>query len=97
MMEDLKKKLVAQLPDEIEDSNMYFEMAQMAANDCHNQNLAHNLFEISKDEYTHAKFIHDFMVMNGMCLPDDLKCKWMTLEARAHKVYPDVPHRTLDV
>ena len=97
MANEITDMLVKQFPDEINDSNMYYNLSLKASSEWHDQRFAKCLFEISKDEYTHAKFIHDFMVMNGMCLPEDLKCKWMTLEQRAHKIYPDVPKCMYDM
>ena len=97
-MDEITKVLLAQFPDEINDSNMYYDLACKAANQCQcDKNLSHGLYEISRDEYTHAKFIHDYLIQHGHCMPEELKCKWEALQKRAEQVYPSVPKKPYHV
>lgn len=69
-MEDVAEQLMENFADEIADSKEYFHMAKIAdkfgdLEDCH------YLTEMAKDEYTHAYFIHSFMMEHDMCIPED--------------------------
>lgn len=69
-MEDVANELADDFADEISDCKKYMHMAKVADksgdyDDCH------YLTEMSKDEYTHAYFIHNFMVEHGICIPEE--------------------------
>lgn len=71
-MEDVGEQLSKDFVDEIADSKKYFHMAKIAEKaddyeDCH------YLTEMAKDEYTHAYFIHSFMMEHGICIPAEQK------------------------
>lgn len=71
-MEDVSEQLVEDFKEEIEDSKKYFCMSKVAekANDYED---CHYLIEMAKDEYTHAYFIHDFMMEHGIEISKEQK------------------------
>lgn len=85
-MEEIIKKFTAEFGDEMEDSKMYFEMAKSAEH-MGNHEMAHGLFEISKDEYTHAKFIREMLIDNGVTIPESHKAMWEDTEERMHRYF----------
>ena len=95
-LDEFIKTLPKHLCDEIDDSNNYYCMA-VEAKECGNMRMADCLFEISKDEYTHAKFIHDVLISKGMPIPDDVACKWKAIHERAMHIYPSVPTHMYDI
>lgn len=69
-MEDVANELAGDFADEISDCKKYMHMAKVADkagdyDDCH------YLTEMSKDEYTHAYFIHSFMIEHDMCISEE--------------------------
>lgn len=64
-MMEVENKLRSDFKDEIEDCNTYYEMSETATNMGHKE-LGEYLLEISKDEYTHAKFIHEYLLEHPM-------------------------------
>lgn len=85
-MEEIVKKLTAEFQDEMDDSKSYFEMAKSAEH-MGNQEIAHGLFEISKDEFTHAKFIREVLIDNGITIPDASKVKWDETKERMMRFF----------
>mgnify|MGYP003590994733 CR=1 FL=1 len=63
-LEMIKNDFKEDFLDEIEDCNKYCDMA-MAAEEMGLTKLASGLYEMSHDEYTHAHFIHDNLVVWG--------------------------------
>ena len=66
---DIINKLRSEFPEEVEDSKNYFMMAQAAENMGH-YDVAEGLYEIAKDEYTHARFIKHFLKNTGEPIPE---------------------------
>lgn len=69
-MEDVVEQLTKDFTDEIADSKKYLHMAKVVEKaddyeDCH------YLTEMAKDEYTHAYFIHNFMVERNIHIPEE--------------------------
>lgn len=80
-LEDISKKLHGDFNDEIQDANTYLNMAKCAQRMEHHD-LAHYLCEMAKDEYSHAKFIHMYLVENGIDIDEEDKADWHELEER---------------
>lgn len=81
--DDIIKKFQADLKDEIQDSNVYMDMAEAAEKDG-DERLMRGLYEMSKDEYTHAKFIHETLIMCGVAIPMDQTNEFKNLEKRIY-------------
>ena len=81
--DDIIKKFQADLKDEIQDSNVYMDMAEAAEKDG-DERLMRGLYEMSKDEYTHAKFIHETLIMGGVAIPVDQTNEFKNLEKRIY-------------
>lgn len=69
-MDDVGKELAKDFEDEISDSKKYMYMAKIAEK-AKDYNDHHYLMEMAKDEYTHAYFIHDFMVDHNIDIPEE--------------------------
>lgn len=80
-MEEIVKKFTTEFTDEMDDSKMYFEMAKSAEHMGQHE-MARGLYEISKDEYTHAHFIREMLLDNGVAIPEAAKAKWEETEER---------------
>lgn len=85
-MEDIKKAFKEDFCDEIDDSNKYCDMAH-AAEMAGREELAKGLYEMSYDEYTHAKFIHDNLIDWGYEIPEKEMMKWHELKERIHRKF----------
>ncbi len=72
--------------DEIEDCNKYLDMAKDAENLKHDQ-LVQGLYAIAWDEYTHARFIHAYLVDWGFTIPDNELLKWHELRERVDRKF----------
>lgn len=85
-MADIKEAFKEDFCDEINDSNKYCDMANVAEMAGHEE-LARGLHEMSYDEYTHAKFIHDNLIDWGCSIPEEEMVKWHELKERIHRKF----------
>lgn len=85
-MEEITKKMSTEFGDEMEDSKMYFEMAK-AAEHMNNMELASGFYEISKEEYTHARFIREMLIDHGVTIPEAHKAMWEETEERMMRYF----------
>lgn len=85
-MDDIKKAFAEDFCDEVEDSNRYCDMAHAAETAGHKE-LAHGLYEMSHDEFTHAKFIHDNLVDWGYEFSEKESMKWHELKERIQRKF----------
>lgn len=90
-MDDAKKEIVThltkELTEEISGVESYFNYAEMA-HKLGDSYLERGLCEIAKDEYTHAKFIHDYLVDAGATITTEQETKWMLAKDRVmHKFH----------
>lgn len=69
-MEDVADNLSKDLMDEIEDCKKYFCMSKVAEKS-NNHEDCYYLLEMSKDEFTHAYFIHSFMIEHDIAIPEE--------------------------
>lgn len=96
---EINAELLKKLPDEIGDSDHYFKLAKDAScfrHECNmsdSSELADALFEISMDEYTHVKFIHNHLVKSCIAIPDDVEHKYQALCKRAESMYEPILQR----
>lgn len=81
-LQDITKTLQEHLSEEIEDSKHYWHMAK-SAEDMGNDKLAKYLYAISKDEFTHADFIHDYLKESGLMIPE---AQAVAFEELKHKI-----------
>ena len=80
-IEDVNSKFKNDFPDEIEDANTYFDMAKLMEHEGQTS-VAHGLYEMAKDEYTHAEFIRKYLIDNGLYIPTDQTNMFDALEER---------------
>ena len=80
-VEDVNTKLKSDFADEMEDANTYFDMAKTMEHEGQTTAAA-GLYEIAKDEYTHAEFIRKYLVDNGIYISTDQLNMFDTLEER---------------
>lgn len=65
-----KEKLLEDFKDELEDSRKYAEMSDEAdMSGCHH--TAIGLWEMARDEYSHARFLRRELVKMGLYSPGD--------------------------
>lgn len=74
------------LPDEIHDSKKYMHMAK-SAEEHGNADLAGYLYEMSKDEFTHAEFIHGYLKETGIHIPDEQAVAFEELKYKAERIF----------
>lgn len=85
-MEDVADNLSKDLMDEIEDSNKYFHMSKIAEKSGNNED-SYYLFEMSKDEFTHAYFIHCFMIEHDIDIPEDQEKEFECLKNKMKEFF----------
>lgn len=85
-MEHIKESFKEDFPDEMNDCNMYCDMAMAAENKGHYE-LAKGLYAMAHDEYTHAKFIHDNLVDWGCAISETEMMEWHELKERIHRKF----------
>ena len=87
-MEEILSKLKEQFPDEIHDSNSYFDMAKVMSN-CENPDklAIKHLYAMSKDEYTHAEAIKDILIDNGVYIPTEQLTMFDELQERIYRKF----------
>lgn len=76
---EISKTLQGELKDEIDGCKQYYNMG-MSADDMRHYNLSHYLYEMAKDEYTHAKFIRDYMKENHVEVTDSEESAFAEIE-----------------
>lgn len=80
-IEDAKSKFKNDFPDEIEDANAYFDMAKLMEHEGQTS-VAYGLYEMAKDEYTHAEFIRKYLIDAGIYIPSEQISMFDELEER---------------
>lgn len=80
------EKLKKALPDEIQDCKHYAKMSKVMEHAGH-MDAAKYLHAISKDEFTHAKFIYEFLSMEGIDIPESDIVKYHELETMAQHTF----------
>lgn len=85
-MEDVSKELEKDFGEEISDSKKYLCMAKIAEK-AHSEDDYHYLTEMAKDEYTHAYFIHNFMVEHDICVPEEQKKEFEELKEKMKEFF----------
>ena len=69
---DILNSFYDRLPEEIQDSNSYRQMSTCAAS-MGQHDLAKGLYEISNDEFTHARFLYKHLCAAGIAIPQDVQ------------------------
>lgn len=87
-LSEITEKMHQEFDDEIEDANMYLDMA-ISANDMHHEELAYWLSAMARDEYSHASFIHHHIKASGVELSEKDSKAWKELEERFHREFPE--------
>ena len=85
-MEDIKASFKEDFSEEIHDANRYCDMA-MAAKMMGHTHIARGLYAMARDEYSHAKFIHDCLVDWGCEISEKELMEWHELIERASRSF----------
>lgn len=83
---DIKESFKEDFPDEVHDASTYCDMAQAAEMAGHEE-LARGLYEMAHDEYTHAKFIHDYLIDWGCEISEKEMMHWHELKERMERKF----------
>ena len=83
MNEEMSKRMDAILMDETQSTKKYWNMAKAAEN----EDMAYGLAEMAKDEYTHAKFVHDSMQEKGCKISEACGKSWQEVENIASEMF----------
>jgi rubrerythrin len=75
----MKEEIMEKFEDEMEDVCEYLDLAEISP-----PTLAAGLRAIAHDEYTHARFFHDYLESVNSLKPE-YKEKWKKTEARMQK------------
>ena len=82
---DIKEYFKHEFPEEIEGCNKYCDLAKKAE-EKGDRKLAYGLYEMGKDEYTHAKFIHDYLIEWGCEIPDHQASRFRQTKERVERL-----------
>ncbi|MDE7424993.1 MAG: hypothetical protein K2N51_15100 [Lachnospiraceae bacterium] len=85
-MEDVAHELKKDFAEEIMDSKKYLCMAKVAEKS-HCEEDCHYLTEMAKDEYTHAYFIHEFMIEHDIHVHEEQKREFEELKERMKEFF----------
>lgn len=88
LKDDVSTYIIAHYLDEIKGAHEYLDMAKKAM-ETNRHNLAEWLQRIAYDEYTHAKFIHEYIHANKLPLSEDDSNKLYLLEKKMQE-FPSV-------
>lgn len=81
-------KIVDRLQAEVADSEMYLEaaaaMEKAAGTD---DKLVLGLYEIAKEEFSHAYFLREYLIDHDEHIPDECEKAYQDLEARVYYVF----------
>lgn len=83
---DVIGKLKEDLCDEIKDTKKYLEMSKVAEHAGHGK-AARYLHEIAKDEYSHATFIYEYLIEEGIEIPEKDSLKYQELKTMASRAF----------
>lgn len=89
MDEDMKKfyhEMMEDFPDEINDANKYLDFARMAKKHG-DEEIAEGLIEIAKDEYTHAHFIREILIDEGLEMKPGVNEAFEMLKKRVERIF----------
>jgi ferritin len=82
IIEDFKHEFM----DEVNGANKYLDEG-WAADEMHYRDLCTHLCAMAKDEYSHAKFIHQTLMRYGIEIPTEEQTAWTQLEERMHQLF----------
>lgn len=86
MLETFAPHIKAKLLDEIKDAMTYLDMAQQG--ECMLKcSIVDNIRHMACDEYSHAKFIYEYLMCMGVELEADTCEQYKNLECRMHSIY----------
>lgn len=80
---EINEKLLAAFPDEIDGAVEYHTLA-LAAKEAGKEAEYVYLMKTAMDEMQHAEWIHEYLVENGIKIPEDQEKEYTDLKA-AHK------------
>lgn len=86
--ENMQKKVVERFHAEIADSKMYLEAATaMEDRDGTDANIVAGLYEMAKDEYSHAYFLKKYLDEHDIDIPEACEKNFKDLEVQIKKVF----------
>ena len=85
-LERVKSYFSKELPDEIDGCCKYLDLAKVVDN-AGNAEVARGLYEMARDEYTHAKFIHDHLIDWGCDIPQEEAMKYHQMKERIFRIF----------
>lgn len=86
--EDMIEKVKERLHSEIADSKMYLDAAIAMENaDNADQEVVMGLYEMAKDEYSHAYFFKNYLDKHDIDIPESCEKSFKELEAHVHRVF----------
>lgn len=85
-MDDVAKELEKDFGEEIDDAKRYMCMAKVAKKSG-DEETAHYLSEIAKDEYTHARYIKGYMEDHDMDIPEEHTKAYSTLKEKMARFF----------
>lgn len=86
MTAEMQKKLQDKMKEEITDAGFYCDLADSAKEEG-DLYLAKGLYAITKDEYTHAAFLRDYLIDHGMAVTVDQETQWTMLENKLSRKF----------
>ena len=86
--ENMQKKVIERLHAQISDSKMYLEAAtSMDERDGTDVTMVAGLYEMAKDEYSHAYFLKKYLDDHNVDVPETCEKSFKDLEIQIKKVF----------
>ena len=86
-MEIDTKSILKDFQEELSDSDKYYEIGSKMRADVAFNKKAKGLFEMSKDEFTHARWLRDILIMHSVEIPTADNERYELIKERTYRLF----------
>ena len=86
-MEIDTKSMLKDFQEELNDSDKYYEIGSKMRVDVTFSKKAKGFFEMSKDEFTHARWLRDILIMHSVEIPTADNERYELIKERTYRLF----------
>ena len=86
-MEIDTKSILKDFQEELNDSDKYYELGSKMRADVTFNKKAKGFFEMSKDEFTHARWLRDILIMHSVEIPTADNERYELIKERTYRLF----------
>lgn len=86
-MEIDTKSILKDFQEELSDSDKYYEIGSKMRADVAFSKKAKGFFEMSKDEFIHARWLRDILIMHSVEIPTDDNERYELIKERTYRLF----------